>query len=34
MEPQYIKNIGRFKPDTQDEFYLSDMPIKIMKVMA
>ena len=33
MEPQYIKNIGNWKPDTQGEFYLANMPIKIMEVM-
>ena len=21
VEPQYINNLGRWKPDTQDEFY-------------
>ena len=33
MEPQYIKNLGNWKPDNQDELYLSNMPINIMKVM-
>ena len=34
MEPQYINNIGNWKPDTQDECYSSNMPTKIMKLMA
>ena len=34
MEPQYINNIGNWKPDTQDECYLDNMPINIMKAMA
>ena len=34
MEPHYIKNLGNWKPDTQDERYLAHTPIKIMKVMA
>ena len=33
MEPQYIKNVGNWKPDTQDECYSDKMHIKIMKVM-
>ena len=33
MEPQYIKNVGNWKSDTQYECYLDNMPIKIMKVM-
>ena len=33
MEPQYIKNIGNWKPDSQDECYSDNMPINIMKVM-
>ena len=34
MEPQYINNLGNWQPDTQDEFYLANIPIKIMKVMS
>ena len=34
MEAKYIKNLGNLKPETQDECYLANMPIKIMKVMA
>ena len=34
IEPHYIKNLGNWKPDTQDECYLANMPIKIMKVMS
>ena len=34
MEPHYIKNIGNWKPETQDELYLAKMPIKMMKVMV
>ena len=33
MEPQYIKNLGNWKPYTQYEFYSAKTPIKIMKVM-
>ena len=33
MIPQYIKDIGNWKPDTQDECYSANMPTKIMKVM-
>ena len=33
MEPQYIKNMGNGKSDTQDECYSDSMPIKIIKVM-
>ena len=31
MEHQYIKNLGNWKPDTQDEFYQDNIHIKIMK---
>ena len=34
MEPQYIKNLGIWKPDTHDECYPYKMPIMIMKVMV
>ena len=34
MEPQYIKNIGNCKLDTQYECYSDNMPIKITKVMT
>ena len=34
MEPQYIKNLGNWKPETKGELYLDKMPINIMKVMA
>ena len=34
MEPQYINNLGNWQPYTQDEFYLANIPIKIMKVMS
>ena len=34
MEPQYIKNLGNGKPDTQDECYSAKIPIKIIQVMA
>ena len=34
MEPQYIKNIGNWKPDTPDECYSDKIPIKTTKVMA
>ena len=34
MEPQYINNIGNWKPETQDECYLDKMPTKIMKVTS
>ena len=34
VEPKYIKNIGDWKPDNQDECYSAQMPINIMKVMA
>ena len=34
MEPQYIKNVGNWKPDTQDECYSDKMHINIMKVMS
>ena len=32
MELQYIKNLGNWKPDTQDECYLDKIPIKNKKV--
>ena len=32
MEPRYINNICNWKPDTQHELYLDNMPINIMKV--
>ena len=28
VEPQYIKNIGNWKPETQDGYYSSNRPIK------
>ena len=34
IKTQYIKNIGNWKPDAQDEFYLYKIPIKTMKVMV
>ena len=34
MEPQYIKNLGNWKPDTQYECYWDNMPIKTTKLMA
>ena len=34
MEPQYIKNLGNWKSDTQDELYLDNMSINIMKEMT
>ena len=34
LEPQYIKNLGNWKLDTQDECYLANIPIKIIKLMA
>ena len=34
MEPQYIKNIGNWKPYTQDDFYSDSITIRIMKVMS
>ena len=34
MGPQYIKNIGNWKSDTQDEFYWDNITIKIKKVMT
>ena len=34
MEPQYIKNLGNWKPNTQDKCYSANMPINTMKVMA
>ena len=33
MEPQYIKDLGNWKPDTQYECYLAKITINIMKVM-
>ena len=33
IEPRHIKNIGNWKPDTQDECNLDNMPIKTMKLM-
>ena len=34
MEPQYIKNLGNWKPETQYECYSDNTPIKIMKIMS
>ena len=34
MKPQYIKNIGNWKPDTKYECYLDNIPIKIMELMT
>ena len=34
MEPQYINNLGNWKPHIQHECYLANIPNKIMKVMA
>ena len=34
MEPQYINNLGNWKPDTQDKFYLYHIPINIMRLMS
>ena len=34
MEPQYIKNVGNWKSDTQYECYLDNMPTKTTKVMS
>ena len=34
MEPRHIMHVSNWKPDTQDECYLSKIPINIMKVMA
>ena len=34
MEPQYINNLGNWKPDTQYECYSDKMSIKTMNVMS
>ena len=34
MEPYYIKNIANWKPYTQYEFYVENIPTKIMKVVS
>ena len=34
MEPKYINNIGNWKPYTQDELYLDNMSINIIKLKA
>ena len=34
VEPQYIKNIGNWKPYTQYECYLYNMPINILNIMT
>ena len=28
MEPQYIKNLGNWKPETQDDCYSANIPIR------
>ena len=33
IELKQIKNLGNWKPETQDKFYWDNIPIKIMKVM-
>ena len=34
MEPRYIKNLGNWKPGTQDEWYLDKITNKIIKAVS
>ena len=33
-EPQYINNLGNWKPNNKNEYYLAKIPIKIIKLIV